>query len=133
MFRLLGVEAITGGAPGGSDMAKADAEGRRRARRARAARPTSFPGGGSNALGGLGYVACAQELQQQWFELGLRLRPRRRRLGQLGHAWRPASPASSATTWRTPIVGIGVSRDPAEQEPLVHREAQAVLDLLGVT
>jgi 1-aminocyclopropane-1-carboxylate deaminase/D-cysteine desulfhydrase-like pyridoxal-dependent ACC family enzyme len=23
------------------------------------------PGGGSNALGGLGYVACAQELQQQ--------------------------------------------------------------------
>jgi hypothetical protein len=33
----------------------------------------------------------------------------------------------------TPIVGIGTSRDPAEQEPLVLREAQAVLDLLGVT
>ena len=32
----------------------------------------------------------------------------------------------------TPIVGIGTSRDPAEQEPLVLREAQAVLDLLGV-
>ena len=97
----------------------------------RAARPTSFPGGGSNALGGLGYVACAQELQQQCFELRPRLRPRRRRLGQLGHARRPASPASSATASATPIVGIGVSRDPADQEPLVHREAQAVLDLLG--
>src|SRR5690606_14590024 len=28
--------------------------------------------------------------------------------------------------------GIGVSRDPADQEPLVHREAQAVMDLVGV-
>ena len=28
-------------------------------------------GGGSNALGGLGYVACAQELQQQFFEQGV--------------------------------------------------------------
>ena len=32
---------------------------------------------------------------------------------------------------RIPIVGIGVSRDPADQEPLVHKEAQAVMDLLG--
>jgi D-cysteine desulfhydrase len=31
-----------------------------------------------------------------------------------------------------PIVGIGVSRDPADQDPLVHKEAQAVFDLLGV-
>jgi D-cysteine desulfhydrase len=31
-----------------------------------------------------------------------------------------------------PITGIGVSRDPADQQPLVLKEAQAVLDLLGV-
>ena len=31
-----------------------------------------------------------------------------------------------------PIVGIGVSRDPADQEPLVFKEAQAVADLLGL-
>jgi D-cysteine desulfhydrase len=31
-----------------------------------------------------------------------------------------------------PIVGIGVSRDPAQQAPLVHAEAQAVCDLLGL-
>ncbi|MBC7942126.1 MAG: pyridoxal-phosphate dependent enzyme, partial [Chitinophagaceae bacterium] len=31
-----------------------------------------------------------------------------------------------------PIVGIGVSRDPADQEPLVLKEAQAVCDLLGL-
>src|ERR1043165_679926 len=56
LFRLLGVEAIAGG-PGGSDMAGAMkavadalvAEGRT---------PYVIPGGGSNALGGLGYVAC---------------------------------------------------------------------------
>ena len=42
------------------------------------------------------------------------------------------SPASSADHVDTPILGIGVSRDPADQEPLVHREAQAVLDLLGI-
>jgi D-cysteine desulfhydrase len=31
-----------------------------------------------------------------------------------------------------PITGIGVSRDPAQQAPLVHKEAQAVCDLLGL-
>jgi D-cysteine desulfhydrase len=33
---------------------------------------------------------------------------------------------------RIPVTGIGVSRDPADQAPLVLKEAQAVLDLLGV-
>jgi len=28
-------------------------------------------GGGSNAIGGLGYVACVQEMQQQWFDMGV--------------------------------------------------------------
>jgi len=32
-----------------------------------------------------------------------------------------------------PPVGIGVGRDPADQDPLVHKEAQAVADLLGLT
>src|SRR5439155_11987660 len=31
-----------------------------------------------------------------------------------------------------PIVGIGTSRDPADQDPLVLAEAQAVADLLGL-
>ncbi|MEY4442596.1 MAG: L-cysteate sulfo-lyase [Pseudomonadota bacterium] len=31
-----------------------------------------------------------------------------------------------------PIVGVGVSRDPEQQEPLVLKEAQAVADLLGL-
>jgi D-cysteine desulfhydrase len=32
----------------------------------------------------------------------------------------------------TPILGIGVSRDPPQQSPLVHQEAQAVCELLGL-
>src|SRR6478736_3533926 len=71
MFRLMGVEAITvvpGGSNMGAEMQKmADAlarEGRK---------GYIIPGGGSNALGGLGYVACAQELQQQLFDEGVQL------------------------------------------------------------
>ena len=33
---------------------------------------------------------------------------------------------------RIPLVGIGVSRDPDHQAPLVLKEAQAVVDLLGL-
>ena len=33
---------------------------------------------------------------------------------------------------KVPLIGIGVSRDPADQEPLVYKEAQAVADLLGI-
>ena len=31
-----------------------------------------------------------------------------------------------------PLIGIGVSRDPVDQNPLVLKEAQAVCDLLGL-
>ena len=129
MFRLLGVEAITV-VPAGTDMAKAMqkvaddvvAEGRK---------AYVIPGGGSNALGGLGYVACAQELQQQCFELGLQFDRVIVGSGSSGtHGGLLAGFLGANVD--TPIVGIGVSRDPADQEPLVHREAQAVLDLLGV-
>ena len=129
MFRLLGVESITV-VPGGSDMAAAmkrvadalAAEGRK---------AYVIPGGGSNALGGLGYVACAQELQQQCFGQGIDFDRVVVGSGSSGtHGGLLAG--FLAGNVDTPIVGIGVSRDPADQEPLVYREAQAVLDLLGV-
>ncbi|MEO8523173.1 MAG: D-cysteine desulfhydrase [Caldimonas sp.] len=129
MFRLLGVEAITV-VPAGSDMAGAM---RKMADEVAAAGRKAYviPGGGSNALGGLGYVACAQELQQQCFELGL---PFDRVIVGSGSSGTHGGLLAGflGEHVETPIVGIGVSRDPADQEPLVHREAQAVLDLLGV-
>ncbi|AEG92919.1 D-cysteine desulfhydrase [Ramlibacter tataouinensis] len=130
MFRLMGVEAITV-VPGGSNMAAemqkvADAlakEGRK---------GYIVPGGGSNALGGLGYVACAQELQQQLFEQGLALDHVVLGSGSSGtHGGMVAGFLGNHI--RIPITGIGVSRDPADQEPLVHKEAQAIMDLLGLS
>jgi D-cysteine desulfhydrase len=128
MFRLMGVEAITV-VPGGTNMAAemqkvADAlakEGRK---------GYIIPGGGSNALGGLGYVACAQELQQQLFDDGLHFDRVVVGSGSSGtHGGMVAG--FLGNNIRIPITGIGVSRDPADQEPLVHKEAQAIMDLLG--
>ncbi len=127
LFRLLGVEAITV-VPAGTDMAEAlqrvAADVAREGRKAYV-----IPGGGSNALGGLGYVACAQELQQQWFEQGVRFDHVVVGSGSSGtHGGLLAGLLGNRID--TPIHGVGVSRDPPDQVPLVHREAQAVCDLL---
>jgi D-cysteine desulfhydrase len=90
-----------------------------------------IPGGGSNAIGGLGYVACAQELQQQLFEQGVAIDRVVLGSGSSGtHGGMVAGFLGNHI--RIPITGIGVSRDPADQVPLVLKEAQATLDLLGV-
>ena len=129
MFRLMGVEAMTV-VPAGSNMAAAmqavadelAAQGRK---------GYIIAGGGSNALGGLGYVACAQELQQQFFEQGVQIDRVVVGSGSSGtHGGLLAGFLGNHIN--IPILGIGVSRDPADQEPLVHKEAQAVADLLGL-
>ena len=129
MFRLLGVEQLTV-VPGGSNMAQAmqkmadelASEGRK---------GYIIPGGGSNALGGLGYVACAQELQQQLYDQGIQIDRLVVGSGSSGtHGGLVA--AFLGNNIRIPILGIGVSRDPADQQPLVLKEAQAIMDLLGL-
>ncbi|MEK9776957.1 MAG: pyridoxal-phosphate dependent enzyme, partial [Quisquiliibacterium sp.] len=90
-----------------------------------------IPGGGSNAIGGLGYVACAQELQQQFFEQGVQIDRVVVGSGSSGtHGGLLAGFLGNRVD--IPIIGIGVSRDPADQDPMVHAEAQAVADLLGL-
>ena len=129
LFRLMGVEALTV-VPAGSNMAAAMqqiadelvAQGRK---------GYIIAGGGSNALGGLGYVACAQELQQQFYEQDVRIDQVVVGSGSSGtHGGLVAGFIGNHIN--IPIVGIGVSRDPADQEPLVYKEAQAVADLLGL-
>ncbi len=128
LFRLMGVEAITV-VPAGTDMAAA----MQRVVESLAAvgrKGYIIPGGGSNAIGGLGYVACAQELQQQCFEAGLRFDRVVVGSGSSGtHGGLLAGFLGNRID--IPITGIGVSRDPADQAPLVLKEAQAVVDLLG--
>ena len=127
-FRLMGVEAIAV-VPAGSNLAAgmqqvADelaAVGRQ---------GYVIPVGGSSAIGGLGYVDCAQELQQQWAQRGLHFDQVVVGSGSSGtHGGLVAGFAALGMT--TAVLGIGVSRDPADQAPLVRREAQAVLKLLG--
>ena len=129
MFQLMGVEALTV-VPAGTPMAAAmqavadevSAAGRV---------PYIIPGGGSNAIGGLGYVACVQEMQQQWFDQSLSFDAVVVGSGSSGtHGGMVAGFLGNQI--RVPLIGVGVSRDPTDQAPLVHKEAQAVLDLLGV-
>ncbi|MEO6594629.1 MAG: D-cysteine desulfhydrase [Planctomycetota bacterium] len=127
LFRLLGVEAITV-VPAGTNMAAAmqqvAAELERTGRKGYV-----IPGGGSNALGGLGYVACAQELQQQLFEQNVHIDRVVVGSGSSGtHGGLLAGFLGNRI--QIPIIGIGVSRDPKDQAPLVQKEAQAVCDLL---
>jgi D-cysteine desulfhydrase len=129
MFELMCVEAITV-VPGGSDMGAAMSKiaqdvaslGRK---------GYIIPGGGSNAIGGLGYVACVQEMQQQWFDMGVTFDAVVVGSGSSGtHGGMTAG--FFGNNIKVPLIGIGVSRDPADQEPLVYKEAQAVADLLGI-
>ena len=129
LFRLLGAERITV-VPGGSDMLAAmQREAEEIAREGRSG--YVIPGGGSNALGALGYVACAQELIAQAFDQGLRIDRIVLASGSSGtHAGLLVG--LHCGNFGIPITGIGTSRDPQQQEPLVHREAQATAQLLGV-
>ena len=129
LFRLMGVEDITV-VPAGTNMLQAMqkvasdlvALGRK---------GYIVPGGGSNAIGGLGYVACAQELQQQFFEQDVQIDKIVVGSGSSGtHGGLLAGFLGNHIN--IPLVGIGVSRDPVDQDPLVHKEAQAVVDLLGL-
>lgn len=129
MFRLMGVEAITV-VPGGSNMAE-EMEKVAQAVRAEGGTPYIIPGGGSNAIGGLGYVACAQELQNQLLQMG---KPMDHVVVGSGSSGTHGGLVAGflGNNIKIPLVGIGVSRDPVDQNPLVHKEAQAILDLLGV-
>lgn len=129
MFQLMGVDAITV-VPGGSNIAQAMNDVADQVRAA-GGRPYIIPGGGSNAVGGLGYVACAQEMQQQFFEQGIQIDQIVVGSGSSGtHGGLLAGFLGNHI--QIPIVGIGVSRDPVDQEPLVYKEAMAVADLLNV-
>ena len=129
MFELMGIEAITV-VPGGTNMGEA---------MSRVAQEVAslgrkgyiIPGGGSNAIGGLGYVACVQEMQQQWYDMGVAFDAVIVGSGSSGtHGGMAAG--FFGNNIKIPLIGIGVSRDPADQEPLVRKEAQAVADLLGL-
>lgn len=129
LFRLLGVEKITV-VPGGADMSTAmqqvaddlSKEGRR---------GYIIPGGGSNPVGATGYVACVQEIQDQLFEKNIRIDRIVTASGSAGtHAGLVAG--ICGCNMNIPVVGIGVSRDPENQDPLVYNLALKTAERVGV-
>jgi D-cysteine desulfhydrase len=129
MFRLMGVERVKV-VPGGADIAGAmQSLADDLARQGRKA--YIIPGGGSNALGALGYVAATQEILSQTFEKGLRID---RIVVASGSSGTHAGIVVGLHGFNAdiPVIGIGVSRDPEQQVPLVTREAEQTAQLLGL-
>jgi D-cysteine desulfhydrase len=127
LFDLLGVErvhVVDAGADVAAKMNQVAAELASAGRKAYV-----IAGGGSSPLGALGYVACAQEIMAQTFELGLKLDHIVCVSGSAGtHAG--LITGLIAANAGIPLTGISVRRERAEQETLVHKLASATADLL---
>lgn len=129
LYRLLGVQSITV-VPAGTDLGAAMQKVADEVTAA-GGRPYVIPGGGSNALGALGYVACAEEILAQAFDVGLAFDHIVCASGSTGtHAGLLAGLVGNNS--RIPVTGINVRRTQAEQEPNVHKLAQEVAELLGI-
>ncbi|HXT80523.1 MAG TPA: D-cysteine desulfhydrase [Acetobacteraceae bacterium] len=116
--------------PGGTDM-NAAAEQKGAELRAAAAKAYVIPGGGSNRVGALGYVSCAQELMQQADEMGLRID---RVVTATGSAGTQAGlvVGLQGVNAGVPVLGIGVRLPKEPQEANVHRLAEATAEYVGV-
>jgi L-cysteate sulfo-lyase len=90
-----------------------------------------IPGGGSNKVGALGYVSCAQELTQQADEMGLRIDRIVTATGSAGtHAGLVVG--LEGMNAGIPVLGIGVRLPRDRQEENVFRLAQATADYVGM-
>jgi D-cysteine desulfhydrase len=129
LFRLLGVEQVTV-VPGGSDLLQVMqgvADELQRAGR----KGYVIPTGGSNPIGATGYVACAEEILAQAFELGIRIDRVVCASGSAGtHAGLVAGFYGNNSG--IPVVGIDVSRKKQPQEELVHGLATRTAARVGI-
>ncbi len=129
LFRLLGVEAVTvvkSGVDLAAEMQKVADEVAALGRKAYV-----IPGGGSNPIGALGYVSCAEEILAQTHDLGLRLDQIVCASGSTGtHAGLICGLVGNNS--HIPLTGINVRRTRVEQEPNVHKLAQETAALLGI-
>jgi len=92
--------------------------------------PYVIPGGGSNAIGALGYVECAFELVAQANETGLEIDRIVTATGSAGtHAGLVAGLAVMGAN--IPVLGIGVRAPKETQEANVYKLARETAALLG--
>lgn len=129
LFDLLGVEAVTVVKLGDDLQAAMEQVAADLAAQGR--KGYIIPGGGSNALGALGYVACAEEILAQSFASGMAFDRIVVASGSAGtHSGIVAGLVGNSAA--IPVTGINVRRPRAEQEGNVHKLAVAVAELAGV-
>ncbi|WP_306147393.1 MULTISPECIES: D-cysteine desulfhydrase [unclassified Roseibium] len=117
--------------PDGLDM-NAEAEAVTERLRAEGRRPYFIPGGGSNAIGALGYASCAQEIADQCAETGHSFQ------------WLVMGTGSSGTQaglvagfhvlgYDLPVMGVSVRQPHERQVTAVHATTEKTLEKLGGT
>lgn len=126
---LMGAE-IVARMPAGTDMQKA-MEVLADELRAKGKKPYVIPGGGSNPIGALGYVVCAQELLSQSFEAGVRIDHVVHATGSTG-TQAGLIVGLQASSSGIPVLGISVRAAKQQQEENVNRLVQATAKHLGM-
>ena len=130
LFKLLDVKSIRVVA-GGANML-AEMEETAVGLREKGRKPYIIPGGASNAIGALGYAACAEEIMNQLNSSRLRIDHIVVPSGSAGtHAGMVVGLAG--THANIPVSGMNVSRPKDIQEGIVHGLAEETAELLGVT
>jgi len=129
LYHLLGVEDIRVVQSGSDLMGEMDKIAKDLATEGR--KGYIIPVGGSNSMGATGYVACAQEILDQTFELGLNIDALVCASGSAG------TQAGLITGFygcnmNIPVVGINVSRAKEEQEEIVYGLVRETADHVGV-
>ncbi len=100
--------------------------------RSRGKTPYIIPGGGSNAIGALGYVNCAIETLTQANDMGLRIDHFVTATGSAG-TQAGLVVGLEATNSQIPLLGIGVRAPKDQQEEKVYQLACATADHMGIS
>jgi D-cysteine desulfhydrase len=130
LYNLLGVEqvkVVPAGASLGEEMGSVAEALVREGRKGYV-----IPGGGSNSLGALGYVACAEEIMSQTFDLGLELHTILCASGSAGTQAGLVTGVQGCNL-NLPVLGINVSRTKQTQEALVYGLVQATAEKVGLS
>jgi D-cysteine desulfhydrase len=129
LYRLLGAEQIRV-VPGGTNL-QTEMEDMAADLAAKGRRAYLIPGGGSNPVGATGYVACAEEIIYQLFDLGLHIDYVVCASGSTGTQAGLVVGFYGCNT-NIPVLGINVSRPKEPQEELVYALARETAGYVGV-
>jgi len=129
LYRLLGIEAVHVVA-GGSDVLGKMTEVAENLRK-EGKKPYIIPGGGSNEIGTLGYVSCAQEVLAQTYDMGLKIDHVVLTSGSAGtHAGFVTGFVGMDA--KIPITGIGINQKNPGQTEKVYNLCQKTAQKLGL-